>query len=379
MFRPTITAALAALALAGAGLAVPTVTAAPADPPTPKTLAKGLMTPLSVAVARDGTVFYSQNFAGQIHKLGPGKKPKRVYAVKTPGDEAGALSWRAGELTFAITPGGPPEERRGLTKLGLGHQKAAAARAGSARVMVVKKSGAVRKLADLGAHEAKHNPDGGVTYGFVGISDECAAQLPPDVGPATYQGEDYSHPYATTSTREKTYVADAGANDVVSISRSGKVRTVAVLKPAEVPVTAELAAGFGLPECAVGLTYLSEPVPTDIEVHRGRLHVTTLGGGLGEALPLGAVHRINPKTGRVTTPVSGLSAPVGLGLNPRGTMFVSQLFAGSIVKVPAGSTNARPYATIAMPAAIEWDKRGLYATVRVLSEPPAGKLVRFHR
>ena len=70
MFRPTITAALAALALAGAGLAVPTATAAPADPPKPKTLAKGLVTPLSVAVAPDGTVFYSQNFAGQIHSWG---------------------------------------------------------------------------------------------------------------------------------------------------------------------------------------------------------------------------------------------------------------------------------------------------------------------
>ena len=100
----------------------------------------------------------------------------------------------------------------------------------------------------------------------------------------------------------------------------------------------------------MGLTYYGEPVPTDIEEGRdGNLYVTTLGGGLGEQLPLGAIYRINPDNGRATRLVKGLSAPVGLALAPHRTMYFSQLFAGTISRVKMGSHRVRTFVETARP------------------------------
>lgn len=97
-------------------------------------------------------------------------------------------------------------------------------------------------LAHIRAYENANNPDGTITYGVRGISDECAADWPTDqFGPPVYPGQLDSHPYATLQTRKTIYVADAGMNAVLAVSRSGKIRTVAVTPAVPVEITADLA------------------------------------------------------------------------------------------------------------------------------------------
>jgi hypothetical protein len=356
----TIIAAAAAAALAATG-----AMSAPADAgsPHPKTLAKDLVGPLRAAVDSHGTAYVSQNFGGPILKVRPGKKPRAIYSGD-PGVEVGGLSLTHGALTFTETVSddqGNPSDSSVLRR--------------SAR-------GKVRTIANVWNYEARHNPDAKVTYGVRGISDECAADWPTEeFGPPVYTGVVDSHPYATVSKGWRTYVADAAMNAIISVSPHGRIRTVSVLPPVPVPVTADLAAALGAPDCVVGLTYYGEPVPTDVEVGPdGNLYVTTLGGGLGEQLPLGAVYRVNPHNGHAKRLVSGLSAPTGLALAPHKTMYVAQLFGGTISKVRMGSHKVRTFVETALPAEVEYHHGSLYATINALppdSGPPAGELVRY--
>jgi hypothetical protein len=356
----TLLAATATLALAATGALV-----APADAgaPAPKTLAKDLVGPLRAAVDSHGTAYVSQNFGGPVLKVKPGKAPKAIYSGPA-GVEVGGLSRAHGALTFTQTVSddqGNPSDSSILRR---------------------NSKGKVRTIANIWDYEAAHNPDGGVTYGVRGISDECAAQWPTDsFGPPVYTGVVDSHPYATVGKGWQTYVADAAMNAIISVSPHGRIKTVSVLPPVAVPITSDLAAALGAPDCAVGMTYYGESVPTDVEVGPGgMLYVTTLGGGLGEQLPLGAIYRVNPHNGHAKRILNGLSGPVGLAIAPHRTIYFSQLFGGSISKVKIGSHKVRTFVNTALPAEVEYHHGSLYATINALppdSGPPAGKLVRY--
>ena len=176
-------------------------------------------------------------------------------------------------------------------------------------------------------------------------------------------------------------------NAILAIRKGGDVSTVAVLPAVPVEITAEVAAGLGFPECAVGETYDFEPVPTDVEVGPGgQLFVSTLPGGPedGSAGPLAAVYRVDPRTGEVSLVADGLVSGVGVAVEPSGTVYVSQLFAGSIAKFSAGTTTT--FVSTATPGDVEVTGGAVYATVNVLSgmsgEPgdvPHGKLVMLRR
>jgi hypothetical protein len=366
MRRTRTVAATAALALAATTAVL--VPAADAAAPKPKVLAKHLVSPLTAAIDDGGTAYVTQNFAGQLVKVRPGKKPKIVYASKH-GNEVGGVSVFHGKLVFTETA----SDAEGPTK---------------SWVKWINARGKVRTLANVRAFEDKKNPDKVISYGVRDISDECAAEWPTEqFGPATYTGVRDSHPYATLQTDEgTTFVADAGMNAVLTISPKGRIRTLAVLPAVPVAITTELADGMGLPACAVGKTYYGESVPTDVALGGdGKIYVTTEGGGLGEQMPLGSVYGVKLRTGKMSKVAGGLFAPVGIAIDPRGTMFVSQLFGGEIVKIKRGSHRARTFAKVNMPAAVEWTPRGLYATIDALvgpseespSTPPGGKLVRF--
>lgn len=359
-------AAATAVALAATSAGV--LTAADAAAPKPKPLATGLVSPLSAAVAPDGTAYVTQNFAGLLTRVQPGKKPKIIYASKG-GKEVGGVSERNGVVVFTETASNEQGEPS------------------DSWVKQIGKSGKVRTIAHVRAFENKVNPDGVVEYGARGISADCAAAWPTeDMGPATYDGLPDSHPYATYQTKKKVYVADAGMNAVVAISGSGRISTLAVLPAVAVPITGELAAMLKLPDCAVGLTYYGESVPTDVELGPdGKLYVTTEGGGLGEQMPLGSIYRVDPGTGKTKKVVGGLLTPVGLGVTDSGDFLVSQLFAGVISKVKHGTTKVRTYSKVNLPGAVEWTPKGVYATVDSLvgpseespDTPPGGRLVKY--
>ena len=166
----------------------------------------------------------------------------------------------------------------------------------SAKVWTIEGAGAPTQLADLWAFEKTTNPDGKTSYGIQGLSKSCKKAIPKKKRPGIfpYKGIKESHPYATAVSGDTTYVADAAANAIFSIS-DGAVATAAVLPPVKVKVTKKLRMSFKLPKCVQGKTFKGEPVPTDVELGPdGNLYVTTLGGGLGEEMPLGAVYQVTP-------------------------------------------------------------------------------------
>ena len=360
--------------LATAALAAGVVAAAPsvaqpagqpaAKPAKPSVLAKGLLSPLSLAV--DGPdVYVAQSFGGSLELLAPGKRPRTIYRAKG-GAEVGAVSARRGTVTFAVSASDKEGNYTSTTLMRI---------AGSGKATVV---------ADLLGYERKHNPDGKVTYGARGISAECAAQWPADAPPATYTGVVDSHPYATTSTRKVTYVADAAMNAVVAVTPKGKVSTVAVLPGVPTTITAPVAEALKLPACSIGLDYFFESVPTDVELGPdGNLYVSVLPGG-PEDPSMGArgeVFRVTPR-GKVTRVAGGLVSPTGLAVAGNGDIYVSQLFSGAIAKITRGAHQAKTVRQLSMTGDVEVDGSDLLVTTDVLppeGKAPNGKVVRFRR
>ena len=373
MQRKQLVAAVAAVALAGTAVA-PAVADDPAGKaPEPNTVAKDLLSPLSLAVTNDGTVFYSQNFAGLLNVKRPGKKPRVVYAAEVPGTEVGAVSVRGDSLQFATTF--LPEEG--------GEGEPATA------LMGFNKKGEAKQLADLWTYEENRNPDGDVTYGLRDLPAEC--EVPEDFQP--YPGIIESHPYATAQAGGRTFIADAAMNAIVKYGRNGGLSTVAVLPAQPVTVTEAMTQPNPedpeapvFPECTIGSKYFFEPVPTDVEVGpNGKLYVTVLPGG-PEDPSLGAraaVYRVNPENGNTRKVVSGLLSATGLGITEKGKMFIAELFRGRIARAEAGDTNPGKFFGAALPGDVEVRSNGdIYATIQVLpgeGEPPAGQVIRFKR
>ncbi len=370
MHRKHLVAAVAAVALAGTALGGPAGADAPAEKATPKTLAKDLLSPLSLAVTNNGTVFYSQNFAGVLNMKAPGQAEQVVYGAEVPGTEVGAVSVDGSSVQFATTF--VPEAPEGEEPEGEPHTA----------LMQLGQEGQATELADLWGFEEENNPDGDVVYGLRGLPDNC--EVSEDFAP--YPGIVESHPYATAQDGGRTFIADAAMNAILKYGKSGKLSTVAVLPAQAIKVTAPLAEMFGMPDCAVGLKYYFEPVPTDVEVGpNGGLYVTLLPGG-PEDPSLGnraSVYRVNPNTGKTKKVLSGLLSATGVAVGKKGKLFVSELFGGRIAEGKAGSKKLSTLLQAGLPGDVELRKNGdIYATIQVLpgeDEPPAGQVIRIKR
>jgi hypothetical protein len=361
MRKRTVIAAACAATLIGGAVAAP-ASAAPASVPWSSfgkvtTIASDLLGPLSLAVEKNGTAYVSQSFAGTLERIAP--SGERSTVVSAPGQTIGAVSTHRGEVYFA--QGVQAEGEFALLRL--------------------EPDGEPEELADLGQYEATNNPDQVNRYGFTDLSPECLAEFPPpsdgppgpdSIPPAVYSGVVDTNAYASAATGNEVYVADAGGNDILRVGLDGTVSTVAVLPPtAPVTVTAELAAQFGAPDCAIGSEYTFEPVPTDIEIGpRGWLYVTTLPGGpedprLGAR---GSVVKINPATGEIVTVASGLAGAAGLAIDRfSGTIAVTELFGGAdgtgqvSVILPFTDRAVTSFA-VTSPAAIELRNARVYLT-----------------
>jgi hypothetical protein len=286
-----------------------------------------------------------------------GKAPEVVYQSKEKNAEVGGVSRHQNTVSFTIT---------GKNQV----------------VKQMKKGGKATTLADIGKYEASKNPDKGVTYGLQGASADCLAQWPEkDLGPASYQGIVESHPYATHTTKKGVYLADAAANAIFWIGNSGKIKTVGLLPPTPVTVTAEAAGALGIPACAIGLDYWFEPVPTDVEPGpNGQLIVSSLPGGPedGSLGAQGRVYRMNAKTGKVKFLAGGFVSTVDVAVANNGDIYVAELFTGMVKRIKAGKSTAKPFLQLTMPGAIEWTKDYLYATDNALigTKNPKGKVIR---
>ncbi|RZU75934.1 hypothetical protein EV384_4512 [Micromonospora kangleipakensis] len=332
----------AVVAVAAMALVLPSATpAAAATASAP--IVDGLAGPLQLAVGSDGTVYVSQSFAGKLTAVG---KKGTTDLVSTPGAEiAGVAADGPGTVTF--TTSGESED--GFF----------------AEVRRVLASGKVRALGDVGEYEATVNPDQVNSYGFQGLAPGCAEQVPVEIGGDPYPGIVESHPYSVAILPDGSrIVGDAAGNDIVRVAPNGRISTVAVLPPQPFVVTAEVAAGIGLPECTVGKTYNFEPVPTDVELGPdGLLYVSSLPGG-PEDPSLGArgsVYSVNLATGHVAEVAGGFLTATNLAVAPDGTIYVAEMFGNRISTVSAGG--AEPFAEVPTPAALEWANGRLYATV----------------
>lgn len=348
------TASAAALAVA----LLPSSDAGAAGASTPTALAKKLVSPLSTAVNEDNVLYYSDNFAGTLHRMAPGKPSKVVYRSRTnPPSEVGAVSTLKGVTYFV--------HGANLMKRGAG--------------------GKVTRVANLGAFEEAENPDSAQEYGIPDLPQECIDQWPTGEGvpPHSYTGIVEAHPYGTAAAAGGVvYVADAAGNTILRV-QGGEISTVAVLEPVPVEVSAEMAGQFQLPDCVVGETYLFEGVPTDVEIGPdGLLYVSGLPGG--EVPGKGSVMTVDPETGATTTLAEGLTSATGLAVTPTGVVYVSQLFANQITMIAPGQQPTR-FASAPFPSAVEVKGRKLYATVNSMSglmgpgAPINGKLVRYTR
>ena len=257
----------ATLAAALAATLVPGIAAADSGPGV-TVVASGLNNPRGIAIAPNGAIYVAEagsggagpcmtspegetvclGATGAIARIRPGSVERVVTGLPSlaaaDGSAAGGphkLSFQGhGNLYLTIGLGGTPDDRAALGN--------GARRLGTI-VRANVHNGTVRRVADLAAYEAKHNPDQG------------------DPG-----SEVDSNPYGILATPFGVYSTDAGGNDLLFTDHRGRTRTVAVLHATLVDAPPFL----GLP---AGTKIPLQAVPTGIARGRdGALYVSQLTG-----------------------------------------------------------------------------------------------------
>jgi hypothetical protein len=224
----------------------------------------------------------------------------------------------------------------------------------------IARAGQKTLIVNLAAFEKANNPDQINHYGGIHSNNSCVLNAVKATGePPNYTGMIDSHPYAVAALGGGAWaVADAGGNDLLKVDQFGHISLLSVLPAQPEKITAALAAANQLPSCVVGLTYIAEPVPTDVEVGpHGQLFVTTLPGGLEGAA--GSVYAIgaNGSPHKIAT---GLAGATNLAIDPAGHIYVAELGSGTIAEI----VNGTPHTVISLPnvAAVEYANGHLYAS-----------------
>jgi hypothetical protein len=309
-------------------MAVPASAQPDSDP-----ILEDLVSPLGLAVGNDGSVYVAQSFAGTLTQV---RKGSVSNLFEGAGFVTGVEANGRGNLTYLL----------------------------NAELVVRTPNGKTKVLANLFEYEVANNPDGSNSYGFQGLSDECAAQVPDFVGGGYPQpGVVDSNPYAVElMPNSDRVVADAGGNTLVRVTPEGAVSTLAVLPPRPAIIDAATAGAFGLPECTIGETFNFDFVPTDVELGPdGMLYVTSLPGGPEGPSPLGprgAVFKVDASTGAATEVATGFAGATDLAVTQNGTIYVTELFGNQVSMVSGGGPV--PVASMAEPVAIESAKGTLY-------------------
>lgn len=211
--------------------------------------------------------------------------------------------------------------------------------------------GNASQLADLLEYELANNPDGQVQF----VDGQPVDAL--------------SNPYFVHARMHDILVADAGANDVLSVDRfTGKVRTFFVPPTIRSGVCKNADNNPGTTGC--------DSVPTGIaEGPDGRIYVSTLGA---EAPNAARIYRLHPGTGAIERTYGGLTGATGVAVGDDGSIYVSELLFG----VPEGDgppppgfdpadvgrihkiapNGSRSIAQVTMPAGLTFHRGDLYAS-----------------
>jgi sugar lactone lactonase YvrE len=226
-------------------------------------------------------------------------------------------------------------------------------------LVVTERDGDVLARCDLLAYELYANPDGQSQF----VDDQ------PALGPV----DSLSNPFAVLVQDRRVLVADAGANTVLSIDRrTGEI------EPFFVPpvVTTGLCEGAennpATPtyEAAVGC----DPVPTGVvEGHDGTIYVSTLGA----VTPGAGVVYVLDRRGRVLRTIDGLNPMTGIAVDRRGTVYVSELIPGQVVRIDR--RGERSYVAVPTPQGLEFQDGSLYVAANSVAfgpDPVVGQVLR---
>ncbi|MBN1093316.1 ScyD/ScyE family protein [Blastococcus sp. TML/M2B] len=337
---------------AGAATAVALVLAAPATAsahsdqhgiPPITTFATGLDGPRQLSTLSHGVLLVAESDSGEVSSvdLYTGKVRTLLSGLGNPQgvDAANGL------IYVAVGEAGPPPEE--------GAPPPPPRPAGEPQNVVLEATpdGKVLRSFDLLAYEKANNPDGQV---------QLVNGQPVDA---------LSNPFSVLAQKDRLLVADAGANDVLSIDlATGAISTFFVP-----PVIT------GTPECATAEnnpgTVGCDPVPTEItQGPDGLIYVGTLGA---EAPGAARVYVLD-QHGKVLRHIDGLTSVTGVAVGDDRTVYVSNVIAGAPEgdgPPPAGFDPAtvgnltrispdgsRAVAEVTMPAGLEMASGTLYST-----------------
>ena len=372
---------LAIIGLLVSTLLVGTLGAAAQAACTP--IATGLVNPRFLAVADDGTVYVTEAGAGGAEPVltppgeGPGGPPgtrgtsgrvtriapggvKSVVAGNLPSyfqpvegsSGPSGIALAGGALWVAVGGAGPATPR--LTPLANEN----------AVVRINPQTGAVEKVADIGAYERASNPD-------------------PNAIDSNLYG-------AAVGADGMLYVADAGGNTLYRINPStGALSVVAVLPG--LPVTeAEIPPGLFPPGVPFGNPFRGnkpelDPVPTGVAAGPdGNLYVANL-SGFPYVAGKAKVSRVTPG-GPVGDAATGLTMAVSVAFGPDGMLYASQIATGfqltgpdapptispgAVVRVRPDGTRQVVAGNLNAPNGIAFDRAGnLYVVVNAAFGPP---------
>jgi hypothetical protein len=201
--------------------------------------------------------------------------------------------------------------RKGYFLVGLGADPAARGALGPAArrfggLYRIRRHGGVRRIADVAAYEQTANPD----------------QVP-----AEEAGID-SNPYSLDATgRKRILVTDAGGNDLLSVGRRGRIRTIAVF-----PSGMALAPPFlGLPP---GAQIPYEAVPTGVVRARGG--AAYVGLLTGFPFPAGAANVFHVEAGSdPEVHAEGFTTIVDVAHGRGGVLYVLQISSNGFLGAPS--------------------------------------------
>lgn len=287
-----IVALVTGLALVGAAAGAPLAAAGGSDSDhhaKVKVVASGLDGPFGLQATRHHGFVVAENVSGEVTRVDRfGSKRAIITAA------GGVSGVAAGYGTVFAVLGGPNED--GSPPTGA-YPPSSVLRSDS-------RGHHVRVIADLGAYELSHNPDGQVQF---------VNGAPVDA---------LSNPFSMNLSRYGLLVADGGANDVLRVNPwTGHVSTFFV-PPTVKDVPACLEPGAQANPGTIGC----DSVPTGIAVANGSVYVSTLGAEVPGA---GRVYRLNPWTGRVQHVWKGLTSPTGIAVATDETIYVSEVLYGA--------------------------------------------------
>jgi len=334
-------ALVAATALTCAGLVAGTPatadTAKKAETPaTVKVVAKNLSDPRQISSS--GDYFYvAESGLNQIARVTKAGGARKTVVKGVP--NAQGVVKAGSKLYMAAGAGGPGAKETPASQ----------------RLHVAKPGQSPRVFANLLKFEQTYNPDN-QTQG---------------TGP---EDDTLSNPYFVVKSKSKggfLLVADAGANDVLAVSKKGKVSRFFVpqaITTGDCATNTDQNSPAG-PSC--------DPVPTGLAYGPGGLLYVS--GLSSEAEGEGRVYVVD-KNGKLVKTLTGFTSPTGVAVAPDGTIYVSEAIDGApegdpgpgfnpdeigqIVKVaPDGK---RTYAQVSQPSGLLYLDGKLYASARSL-------------